>query len=57
MEGSGKIFQDHMVFKGNGVGISRHQQSIKGRLWKIDCKLSVIRIFQSIMGESGKFIS
>ena len=48
---------DHMVFRGNQGGggeFSRRQQSLKRRLWKIDCLWGgIIRIIQSRMGEGG----
>ena len=27
-----------MIFMENGAGISRHQQSINGKFWKLDCQ-------------------
>ena len=47
---------DHMVFRGNRGGgeFSRRQQSLKRRLWKIDCLWGgIIRVIQSRMGEGG----
>ena len=40
-EGGGGISGDHMVFKENGEGICRGQQSIKRGLLTIDCQLTV----------------
>lgn len=39
--GGGGISGDHMVFKENGEGICRGQQSIKRGLLTIDCQLTV----------------
>ena len=39
-EGGGRISGDHSFFQEKGGGISLRQQSIKGRLKKIDCQLT-----------------
>ena len=35
--GSGGFWGDHMVFREEGGEIGRHQRSLKGEFWKIDC--------------------
>ena len=33
----GLFCRDHVAFRGNGVGISSHQQTLKGELYKTNC--------------------